>query len=310
MGEGEPEPAAVDIVQPFDLLERLRRDAGEVAAPGFVAGQAAPLDTRVAGTGPHQVRGHRLGGRRGSRLRPGVTQAQVDLELFPGGVAQVAGAVELVLPVVGDDAFVPVIAAAEEIADRLGPALHGHRASNRMPGRERRPESAGDVVLDQVEMPYRAGRVLVVDAFVELRRIRQPVGAGPKLGRPDRPPDGAPLGDDLDDPVRCLGAVERRGRRPLEHLDRRDVVRVEVIDPGRVVATPAETDAVRAGGVVRPNAVDEDVRLGAQAEGADPADAGDAAGAELPAETNAVRAGGVVRPNAVDEDDRADNTSG
>src|SRR6266480_2482406 len=38
------------------------------------------------------------------------------------------------------------------------------------------------------------------------------------------------LGDDLNHSRRCLGAVQRRGRRPLDHFDRFDVVRINGVE--------------------------------------------------------------------------------
>ena len=78
-----------------------------------------------------------------------------------------------------------------------------------------------------------------------LLRVAREVGVGDEAveGRPDRglvrldrPPGRAllpALGEDLDDPVGRLGAVQRRRRGTLEDLDALDRGRVDVVDPAR-----------------------------------------------------------------------------
>src|SRR4051812_801735 len=94
MIEGEPDSRSVDIVEPFDLLERVRRDTSEIAASCLVR----PESGRRAGivrARPDQIRRHRLRGRRAARLRPRVTDVQIDFQLLAREVAQVGRAVEL-----------------------------------------------------------------------------------------------------------------------------------------------------------------------------------------------------------------------
>src|SRR5256885_5638000 len=177
MVEGEPDPAPIDVVEPFDLLERFRRDSSEIATSRFVRPKPGS-STGVVRACPDQIRRHRLRRRRAAGLRPSVGQVQVDFELLTGEVAQIRRAIELVLPVVADNAFIAIVVAAEEVPNGLGTALERHAAANRMSCRERRAKAACFVVFEQVEMLYHVVGVPVVDTLIELLRTRQPVRAG------------------------------------------------------------------------------------------------------------------------------------
>ncbi len=266
VSEGEPDPAPIDVVEPLDFLERLGRHPGQVAASGVVGAEPAAVLAGAVGAGPDHVGGDGLGGGSGPGLRPGVAEVEVHLELLAGGVAEVAGGVELVLPVVADDPFVPIVAAAEEVPDRVGAALDRQGTTEGNAGLERRSEAKPFVILDQVEPLDGALTVAVVHTLVEPGRVPEPVGAGAELRAPRGPARSAPLGDDLDDAVGGFGAIQGRRRRALEDLDRLDVVRVDIVDTGRPIAASAESDAVGAGRVVRADAIDKDDRLGAEAE--------------------------------------------
>src|SRR5438094_3691880 len=169
MAEGEPEPAPIDIVESFDLLERLRRYTSEVATASLVRPEPGS-STGVVRARPDQIRRHRLRRRCAAGLRPRVGQVQVDFELLTGEVAQIRRATEFVLPVVTDNAFIVIVVAAEEIPNGVGTALERHTAANRLPRREWRAEPARNVVLDQVEVLYDATVVTIVDTLIQLLR--------------------------------------------------------------------------------------------------------------------------------------------
>src|SRR4029079_13496393 len=132
----------------------------------------------------------------------------------------------------------------EEISNRVRAALQRCCAADGLTCGEWRSEAAPDVVLDEVEMLDFAARILVVDPLVQLLGTRQPVRARPNFRRPRGTARGAALRDDLNDPVRRLGAVQRGSGRALQHLDRLDIVRIEVVDAGGSVATATEAEAV------------------------------------------------------------------
>src|SRR5438874_4407846 len=169
MVEREPNPAPIDVVEPFDLLERLRRYSSEIAASRFVRPKPG-RSTGVVRARPDQIRRHRLRRRGAAGLRPRVGQVQVDFELLTGEVAQIRRAIELVLPVVADNAFIVIVVAAEEVSNGVGPALERHAAAHWLPRRERRAEPARLIVLDEVEMLYHVVGVPVVDTLIELHR--------------------------------------------------------------------------------------------------------------------------------------------
>ncbi len=73
-----------------------------------------------------------------------------------------------------------------------------------------------------------------------------------------RAPSAAALRRDLDHAVRRGGAIKRRSRRPLQHLDRRDVLRIDVVPPRRRDATGEE--AARLDLVADADAIDQDER--------------------------------------------------
>src|SRR5438067_8370018 len=171
MVEREPNPAPIDVVEPFDLLERLRRYSSEIASSRFVRPKPRS-STGVVRARPDQIRRHRLRRRRAAGLRPRVGQVQVDFELLTGEVAQIRRAIELVLPVVADNAFIVIVVAAEEVPNGVGTTLERHAAANRMPRREWRAEPARNVVLDQVEVLYDATVVTIVDTLIQLLRTR------------------------------------------------------------------------------------------------------------------------------------------
>src|SRR5438477_4503084 len=137
MVEGEADPAPVDVVEPFDLLERLRRDSSEIATSRFVRPESRS-SAGVVRARPDEICRHRLSRRRAAGLRPRVGQVQIDFELLAREVAQIGRAIEFVLPVVADDAFIVIVVAAEEVANGVAPTLECQAAANGMSGRERR----------------------------------------------------------------------------------------------------------------------------------------------------------------------------
>jgi hypothetical protein len=88
---------------------------------------------------------------------------------------------------------------------------------------------------------------------------------------PARRAGPALLRRDHDDAVRRVGAVERRGGRTLDDLDRLDLVRVQITDPARLAATREQGARVR---VARhPDAVDDVDRIVRQVQAVVAADA-------------------------------------
>src|SRR5207253_9093754 len=159
------------------------------------------------------------------------------------------------------------------------------------PGRNRRLVPGTNVVFAEVQMLYLAEGIPIPDALVELLGTPQPVGAGAKLGGPDRRTGRPSPGEDLDHAIRRFGTVQRRRRGTLQHLDRRDVVGVDVVDSGRGVPTALEADGVRTRGIVGSDTIDEDDRLRAQTEGTDAANPCDPARPELAAGALDLQAG-------------------
>src|SRR5207244_10827494 len=97
MSESKPEPCPVDIVQTFDLVEVFGRHAGQVAASSVIRPESGE-GAGVVRACPDQVRGHRLGRRSRSDLRPPVTQMQVQSEFVAGQIAEIGGACQLLEP--------------------------------------------------------------------------------------------------------------------------------------------------------------------------------------------------------------------
>ena len=105
---------------------------------------------------------------------------------------------------------------------------------------------------------------------------RSPFG----VGRPLRGSRASLLGAILDHAVGRVGSVEHGGRRTLDDLDGRDVLRVDVVDARRRLAPREVVEAAGLRGVVHPDPVQHDDRLvrERQAGGTADADARAAAG--------------------------------
>src|SRR5690349_11998993 len=256
MVEGESDPAPVNIVETFDLLERLWRHSSEIAASCIVRPEPRS-GTGVVRARPDEICRHWLRRRCATDLLPRVGQVQVDLELLAREVAQIGVAVELIEPVVTDDAFIAVVVAAEEVPNCVGPTMEGQADTNRMPCRERRAKAARFVVLDEVEVLNPVVGVPVVNALIELIRTWAPVSAGAQFRPPCRSPRCALFRYDLNDSAGRLGAVKCLGRRTFEDLDRFDIVRVDVVESRWGVTATGESDAVRSRGIIGANSVDK-----------------------------------------------------
>ena len=114
------------------------------------------------------------------------------------------------------------------------------------------------------------------------------------MGFEHRPPGPAPFGDDLDDPIGGLGAVDRGGRGPFEHLDGLDLLGVQVVDAGgRLAAEVLKSLGRYRRLVVDPDAVDVQERLIGKAQASGTADPGNAPGADRPGRPDDPDAGHV-----------------
>ena len=241
---------------------------------------------RDAGVGP-QV--HRA---------PDVIEAGHDIDGAGRGDAQVRVAAELLAVVVGLHALVVAVGAGDVVAQRvrstrdrgavlLGPSGGEHRAP------------AVRLLLDPVPGDDVAGRVLPVIG-------RHPAGGVVETHRallgargPPRRPAAALLGDDLDDPVGGLGAVDGGGGRPLDDLDAGDVFGVDVVEPRcglRVLRAEGRGPGSRRSlvdRVVHPDPVDVDDRLRAERKRRAAADLDGRARADAPGVRRDDGAGGA-----------------
>src|SRR5690606_33397413 len=118
----------------------------------------------------------------------------------------------------------------------------------------------------------RPGGDIVGTADGKVRRRVPFIGDGVVLHR-DRLGETTPgttlLRDDLDHTRRCIGAVQRSGRRALHDLDRLDVLRTEIVEPAPTLTTDTVDLTIAR---VRANTVDENQRLVGQRDRSRPTD--------------------------------------
>lgn len=294
MAEGRVDHDPVDIVETLGLVgeplrqhelvppERTIRAVREIAprlAPRAGAGKVEPQDDRLI---------HR---RLRPELAPSVPDPDVRPKRLPRRPVDVGPSRDLVLPVVADRPFLPIEVRREEVSNRLAAPADRGADRTQHPGAERGSFTGVAVLLvglraepvsshREAHRPVVGQDVELLDASVlgpvvlrleQLLRVGQP--RRPLLGgdldlRSPRPPT---LGHDLDDPVGGLGAVNRRRRRPLDDLDRLDLVWIEVVDPRVAVASIVADLAVeerprrpRRRIVVHPHPVDVQQRIGSE----------------------------------------------
>src|SRR5690606_6814024 len=243
-----------------------------VRGPGRTAATRLPAQIGPAGDVPDAAGDLDCVPRRGRDVQPAVVHLALVLALDARAVLQTARG-EVADPVAAArDAQVVVLQVA-------GPPDRGNRAL-----REEVVRTALAVLqplvlqLDDVDRLDLAVDLTVVHPQLVLRI--PPLGALLHREVEARCSGRAPLRDDLDHPVRGLGAVQRGGRGALDDLDALDVVGIDVVPAGD--GAGAECLADRAGRlrVVDADAVHVDERLVRKREASRAADADTAAAAK------------------------------
>ena len=304
------EGGAVEVLVPLDIVLVDLGHVQQVATVRAVqpVGEVAPRLAPGRRARPDDPRRDGLLGAGRPQLAPPVPQPEVHRDLRARCVGDVGAAIQPVPPVVIHRAFVAVPPTKEVIAQRLVPARNRRFVRPGIADGERRAlahvsrllvrlrtrsvvahrEADVPVVPQHVGVHDVARGALVIRVLEEVGRIGKPVGALLDLERDPGAAAGPALRDDVDHAVRGLRAVQRRRRGALDHLDARDLVGIDVVDPGgRIASVHAHAadagDAPRVGRrVVDAHAVDVDERLGRERHAARPAHARVPTRADIP----------------------------
>ena len=167
-----------------------------------------------------------------------MTEARREPQRLAGGHVDVGAGAEFLVVVVLHDADIIIPGTGDVIPGVVGAAAQARVVTGVASVREDRPVAELRFLTIDVDALDRVRRRVakVVETGAPFR-ILHPVGALTRREIKLRFARLAPLGDDLNHAVGGLGAVQRRGRRALDHFDAFDVLRIDVVEATRAGTT-------------------------------------------------------------------------